>query len=194
MAPSGLSKHQFLARRYHKPKQFSKGKASTSSRMALRLGYVCSIVQDIDDVAGRCVFSEKIILSQSPTSFQTRKARKDASFNFELHSFSSSLKTKQLKHQVHPTMASAPGFPSRPFTTGVNRSTAGGSSAPPAQTPQPFNTTITPIYGPQHPSTQQRGQLERGDRLSAQALPAQNALADLSEEQREEINEVQCPK
>jgi len=88
-------------------------------------------------------------------------------------------------------MASAPAFPSRPFTTGLNRGTTGGPSAPPAQTPKPFNTTTTPVY----PSTQQRGQLERGDRLSAQAVPAQNALADLSEEQREEINEVRvCPK
>jgi hypothetical protein len=87
-------------------------------------------------------------------------------------------------------MASAPAFPSRPFTTGLNRSTAG---APPAHTPQPFNTT-TSVYPPQHPSTQQRGQLERGDRLSSQAVPVQNALADLSEEQREEINEVRMSK
>lgn len=93
-----------------------------------------------------------------------------------------------------PTMASAPAYPSRPFTTGLNRSTAGGSSAPPAQTPQPFNPTTTPIYPTQHSSTQQRGQLERGDRLSAQVVPAQNALGDLTEDQREEINEVRCPE
>jgi hypothetical protein len=83
-------------------------------------------------------------------------------------------------------MASAPTFPSRPFTTGLNRNTAGGPGA--SQTPQPYTTT--PVY----PSTQQRGQLERGDRLSSQAVPAQNVLADLSEEQREEINEVTISK
>jgi hypothetical protein len=106
---------------------------------------------------------------------------------FQLHNSGTSLTTGS-----NPIMASA--FPSRPFTTGLNRSTAGGPGAPPTQTPQPFNTTTAPVYPPQHPSTQQRAQLERGDRLNTQAVSTQNALADLSEEQREEINEVTMSK
>lgn len=85
-----------------------------------------------------------------------------------------------------------PNFPTRPYSTGFNRPSASDPQA--TRQPQPFTTT--PAAAPFGASTshqhREAARLEK-ERLAAQQAAqqqSQNALAEISEDQREEISEA----